>query len=116
MTDYESIYDDAYTESCCINNTGPLLHLGPRTIDHDAGVAAVVAAAKSEARDEGESELSKFGDPAELLDIAVMAGKLGLTVDDIEPMARNWYLAQSRFQQLAQRAEEFATELRGTNP
>ena len=48
MTDYETIYDDAYTESCC-TNTGPLLHLGPRTIDHDAGLAAVVAAAKSEA-------------------------------------------------------------------
>ena len=49
MTDYETIYDDAYTESCCTNNTGPLLHLGPRTIDHDAGLAAVVAAAKAEA-------------------------------------------------------------------
>ena len=50
MTDYETIYDDAYTDSCCIHNTGPLLHLGPRTIDHDAGLAAVVAAAKAEAR------------------------------------------------------------------
>ena len=56
MTDYESIYDDAYTDSCCTNNTGPLLHLGPRTIDHEAGLAAVVAAAKADAWDEGHSQ------------------------------------------------------------
>ena len=60
------------------------------------------------------AELSKIGDPAELLALAVEAGKLGLTVADIEPMARTWYLAQSRFQQLAKQAERFAAELEGT--
>ena len=59
MTDYESIYDEAYTESCCINNTGPLLHLGPRTIDHDAGLSAVVAAAKAEAATEAAEDFDQ---------------------------------------------------------
>ena len=41
------------------------------------------------------ADLSKVGDPAELLAIAVEAGKLGLTVDDIGPMAHLWYLTRA---------------------
>ena len=83
---------------------------------HAAEIRTGITVVKAVALDERLAELSMVGDPAELLDIAVEAGKLGLTVADIEPMARNWYLAQSRFQQLAQQAEEFATELRWTRP
>lgn len=81
-----------------------------------AEIRAGITLVEAVALDERLAELRRIGDPAELLAIAVEAGKLGLTVDDVGPMVHNWYLAQSRFKQLAQRAEEFAAEMGGARP
>ena len=63
---------------------------------HAAEIRTGITVVKAVALDKRLADLSKVGDPAELLDIAIEAGKLGLREADLEPMARLWYMTKSR--------------------
>lgn len=47
---------------------------------------------------------------AKALELGIEASKLGLSVEDLEPMLKSWYITRYRFIKLRQQIEDYEKE------